>query len=155
MNPKGLGARPQPRPISWISTYWQKHSTTEDDSPSNPYLTEEAQAPASTGNSPAKPLIYLTGKVPWKWNSIQQLAFDKLKWRVSSEPVLAIPIDNTPYHLETDASDYALGAILSQKQDNKWHPIAFLSKSLNKAGRNYKIYNKEMLAMFLQQLQVI
>ena len=59
--------------------------------------------------------------------------FDELKRRVASEPVLAIPINDAPYRLETDASDYALGAVLSQKQDDKWHPIAFLSKLLNEA----------------------
>ena len=58
-------------------------------------------------------------------------------------------IDDAPYHLETDTSDYALGAVLSQKQDDKWHPIAFLSKSLNEAECNYKIYNKEMLAIMI------
>jgi len=63
--------------------------------------------------------------------------------------VLAIPIDDAPYCLETDASDYALGAVLSQKQDEKWHPIAFLSKSLNEAERNYEIYDKEMLAIMV------
>src|SRR5882762_6408345 len=68
----------------------------------------------------AKPLTYLTGNINWKWDSIQQLVFNELKRRVASEPVLAIPIDDAPYRLETDTADYALGAVLSQKQDNKW-----------------------------------
>ena len=68
---------------------------------------------------------------------------------MASEPVLAIPIDNAPYCLKTDALDYTLGAVLSQKQDNKWHPVAFLSKSLNEAERNYEIYDKEMLAIMV------
>jgi len=58
-------------------------------------------------------------------------------------------IDDAPYHLETDTSDYTLGTVLSQKQDNKWHPVAFLSKSLNEAERNYEIYDKEMLAIMV------
>ena len=85
----------------------------------------------------AKPLTFLMGKVLWSWNAPQQHAFEELESQVTSEPVLAIPIDDAPYGLETDASDYAHGAVLSQKQDDKWHPVAFLSKSLNKAKQNY------------------
>ena len=95
----------------------------------------------------AKPLTTLTGKVPWEWSNKQQIAFNELQRAVSNHPVLAIPIDNAPYRLEADSSDFAIGAVLSQKQDDKWHPIAYLSKSLNEAERNYEIYDKEMLAI--------
>lgn len=52
------------------------------------------------------------------------------------------------FRIETDASNYATGAILSQ-QDNegKWHPCAYLSKSMAPAERNYDIYDKELLAI--------
>jgi len=40
-----------------------------------------------------------------------------------------MPNHNDKFHLETDASEYALGAILSQQQDKKWKPIAYLSKA--------------------------
>jgi RNase H-like domain found in reverse transcriptase len=45
--------------------------------------------------------------------------------------------------------DFATGAVLSQQstEDNKWHPIAFLSKSLSLVKWNYEIHNKEMLAI--------
>jgi hypothetical protein len=50
--------------------------------------------------------------------------------------------------METDASDYAVAAILSQQdEEGKWRPVAFMSKSLNDAERNYEIYDKEMLAV--------
>ena len=50
--------------------------------------------------------------------------------------------------METDASDFAIVAILSQEDDEgKWRPVAFMSKALNDAERNYKIYDKEMLAV--------
>ena len=50
--------------------------------------------------------------------------------------------------METDASDFAIAAILSQlDEDGIWKPIAFMSKSLNEAERNYEIYDKEMLAV--------
>jgi RNase H-like domain found in reverse transcriptase len=58
-----------------------------------------------------------------------------------------IPIDNAPYRLEADSSDYASGAVLSQKVDDKWHPIVYMSKALNETQRNYEIYDKEMLAI--------
>ena len=75
-----------------------------------------------------KPLTKLTGNKPWKWGKERTKAFDELKAQVCSEPVIAIPIDNAPYRVEADASDYAAGAILSQKQEGKWHPIAYMSK---------------------------
>ena len=50
--------------------------------------------------------------------------------------------------MEADSSNYATGAVLSQLQDNdKWHPVAFLSQSLSDTKRNYSIYDKELLAI--------
>ena len=50
--------------------------------------------------------------------------------------------------IEVDTSDYAIGGMLSMEyEDEKWRPVAFLSKSLNEMERNYEIYNKEILAV--------
>jgi len=50
--------------------------------------------------------------------------------------------------IEVDAPDYATGGVLSMEyEDGLWRPVAFLSKSLNKTERNYKIHDKEMLAI--------
>ena len=50
--------------------------------------------------------------------------------------------------MEVDILDYVIGGILSiEYEDGKWRPVAFLSKSLNKTERNYKIHNKEILAV--------
>jgi len=57
------------------------------------------------------------------------------------------PDSTKQFIAETDASNYAVGAILSQEFDGKLHPIAFLSKSLSKAQRKYPIYDKELLAI--------
>jgi len=56
--------------------------------------------------------------------------------------------------METDALDYVYGAVLSQKnlEDQKYHPVAFYSKSMNPAERNYRISDKEALAI-VQALQ--
>ena len=74
--------------------------------------------------------------------------FEGLKEEITSERMLIIPQPGKPFRMETDASDFAVAAILSQ-EDNEgiWRPVAFMSKSLNDAKRNYEIYDKEMLAM--------
>src|SRR3954449_915626 len=66
---------------------------------------------------------------------------------MSTAPVLAMPKDEELFMIECDASEGALGAILSQKQEDKWKPVAFLSKALNPTERNYEIYDKELLAI--------
>ncbi|EGN91147.1 hypothetical protein SERLA73DRAFT_157591, partial [Serpula lacrymans var. lacrymans S7.3] len=95
----------------------------------------------------AKPLTVLTGKVDWTWKDEQETSFETLKKTLTTAPTLAIPNDDDPFKLETDASDFAVGAVLSQKQNDKFRPIAFLSKALTPAERNYEIYDKEMLAV--------
>jgi len=63
--------------------------------------------------------------------------------------ILRIPNDKDPFKLSTNASDFATGTVLSQKnmQTNLWYPVAFFSKSLDVHERNYKIYDKELLAI--------
>jgi len=52
------------------------------------------------------------------------------------------------FRVEVDASDFATGGVLSIKcNDNKWRPVAYISKSLNETERNYEIHDKEMLAV--------
>ncbi|KAG5725263.1 hypothetical protein E4T56_gene12725 [Termitomyces sp. T112] len=98
----------------------------------------------------ACPLFDLMRKdVTWSWGPLEQMAFDTLKCAVTSRPILLFPDDNSPFHVEADSSDFATGAVLSQQslEDEKWHPVAFYSKSLNAVELNYKIHNKEMLAI--------
>ena len=77
-----------------------------------------------------------------------------LKKAFTTAPVLRIPNDEDPFKLSTNASNSATGAVLSQKnmQTNLWHPVAFFSKLLDIYERNYKIYNKELLAV-IQRLE--
>ena len=50
--------------------------------------------------------------------------------------------------VEVDASDFAMGGVLLMRcEDEKWRPVAYISKSLNEAERNYEIHNKEILAI--------
>jgi len=59
------------------------------------------------------------------------------------------PQDSKPFWVETDSLDFTIGAVLSQQSitDRKWHPMAFYSKSLSSVEWNYKIHDKEMLAI--------
>jgi len=49
--------------------------------------------------------------------------------------------------METDASRHAIGEVLSQEQEGKWKPIAFLSRTMQPVERNYEIYDKKLLAI--------
>jgi hypothetical protein len=93
-------------------------------------------------------LHHLTGNMPWHWATPEEDAFQKLKAATTMAPVLSMPNDDQPFRVEADSSNYATGAVLSQIQnDGKWHPIAFISRSLSDVERNYDIYDKEMLAV--------
>jgi len=64
------------------------------------------------------------------------------------EPVLAAPDLDKEMRVEVDASDYAMGGVLSVRgEDRKWRPVVFISKLLNNIKRNYKIHDKEMLVV--------
>jgi len=79
----------------------------------------------------------------------ERSAFEAIRNRVVSAPILMFPDDTRPFRLEADSSDFATGAVLSQQSpvDDKWHPIAYYSKSLSVVERNYEIHDKEMLAI--------
>jgi len=98
----------------------------------------------------SKPLFDLTKKdCTWNWDVEQQNAFEALKKAFTTALVLRIPNDKDFFKLSTNTSDFTTGAVLSQKdmQTNLWHPMAFFSKLLDVHERNYKIYNKELLAV--------
>ena len=97
----------------------------------------------------AVPLYVLVRKEQkWKWEGEQEKAFEKLKAVFTTEPVLAIPDINREMRVEADASDYVMGRVLSTKcEDGKWRLVAFISKLLNATEQNYKIHDKEMLAV--------
>lgn len=96
-----------------------------------------------------RPMTELLRKdVRFEWGPRQQASFEELKRRFTEAPVLAMPDLEKPFILECDASDFATGAVLSQVgTDGSVHPVAFYSKSLNDAERNYEIYDKELLAI--------
>ena len=84
----------------------------------------------------------------WNWTEKQKEAFRKLKKRFTWRPVLTASDLDKKMRVEVDMSDYAMEEVLLMEyKDRKWKPVAFLSKSLNETERNYKIHNKEILAI--------
>jgi hypothetical protein len=72
--------------------------------------------------------------VLWRWGEGEQQAFDDLKAVFVNAPILIMPDMNAPFRVETDASDFAMGAILSQQDSaGDWRPVAYYSKALQPA----------------------
>lgn len=95
-----------------------------------------------------RPLTNLLKKdTPYTWEAKQQVAFDKIKEILCTEPLLQYPDFSKPFVLTTDASGYAVGGILSQGQIGEDLPIAYTSRVLNKAECNYSTTEKELLAI--------
>ena len=86
--------------------------------------------------------------VEWKWSKRQEEAFSKLKDKLASAPVLMNFSDNLPLKLDTDASQYGVGAVISHVlPTGEERPIAFASRILNKSERNYTQIEKEALSI--------
>ena len=97
----------------------------------------------------AAPLSDLTRKdTPFVWGDKEAAAFAALKAALQAAPVLLTPDSRKPYTLHTDASGYAIGATLSQPNaDGELQPVAYLSKKMNAAQRNYPVHEWELLAV--------
>lgn len=83
----------------------------------------------------------------FKWTDEQKTAFEELKRRLTESPVLACPDFDKTFVLQTDASDYGLGAVLTQEIEGSERVIAYASRHLNQAERNYTTTEKECLAI--------
>ena len=84
----------------------------------------------------------------WDWTEKQEKAFKELKEKFTKELVLAALDLDKKMRMEVDTLNYATGGMLSMEcEDGLWRPVAFLSKSLNEMERNYKIHDKEILAI--------
>jgi len=67
----------------------------------------------------AKPLNELKGKKEWKWKEEHQRAFEELKKKITSQPVLALPRREGKFRVETNASEHTIGGVLSQEKEGK------------------------------------
>jgi transposase InsO family protein len=99
----------------------------------------------------ARPLEELKARdaptFPACWTARRQLAFMELKKALTSKPILRHPNFNLPFFIVTDASDYGIGAVLSQRTKQGEHAVVFASRSLSKRETSYATAEKECLAV--------
>ena len=96
----------------------------------------------------AAPLTELTkDSVKFDWGHQQEAAFRHLKKAIAEGPVLALPDPSLPFVVHTDASGFAVGAVLQQDQGKGLQPIAYLSKKMLDAETRYPVHEQELLAI--------
>jgi len=83
------------------------------------------------------------------WGRGQEEAFEELKKRFTTARMLSHFYPGRKTVVETDASDFTLGSVLSQYQGRLLHPVTFHSRKLNSAERNYEIHDNELLAIMV------
>ena len=104
----------------------------------------------------ATPLVYLTGKdVPFIWDSSCSAAFHELRAALIDAPILAFPTETGQYILDTDASNFGLGGVLSQIQNDQERVVAYCSRALRPSQRRYCTTKREMLAAVAMCIQLV
>lgn len=102
-------------------------------------------------SSIAAPLNKLTSQkkdaIPFFWSPEADNSFKKLKECLVSAPILACPDYSQPFEVHTDASDFGIGAVLTQTLNGEEKVIAYMSKSLSSQERNYSATEREALAV--------
>ena len=94
------------------------------------------------------PLFNLLSKESeFVWTDKCQYAFADLKQKVSQDLILRGPDWSVPFHISSDASDIAIGAILAQQEDSKPYAIYFISKNMSPVELNYTVTEKEFLVV--------
>lgn len=102
----------------------------------------------------AAPLVALTGKdVPFIWTSDCMDSFNSLRQALICAPVLAFPTEAGEYILDTDASNYGIGGVLSQLQNGEERVIAYCSRALRPSQRRYCTTKREMLGVVVMCTQ--
>ena len=89
----------------------------------------------------------LKNDTPFIWSDETEKAFDIIKDKLCTQPVLKIADFSLPFILTCDASGVAIGGILSQGEINKDRPIAYASRILSDTERKYDTYSREALAI--------
>ncbi|GFX79973.1 retrovirus-related Pol polyprotein from transposon opus [Trichonephila clavipes] len=83
------------------------------------------------------------------WTDDTRRSFEKCKTDLAEAARLSFPRSGLPLSLCTDASDFAVGAVLQQLENEGWKPIAFYSKKLNETQTRYSTYDREQLGIYL------
>ena len=93
----------------------------------------------------AQPLTTLTRKgLPWRWTDVEQKAFNGLKHALTTAPVLKLPDVTKPFVIVSDASGFAVGAILMQDGQ----PVAYHSRAMNDVEKRYPTHDRELLGIY-------
>ena len=95
----------------------------------------------------ARPLTQLTGNVDFVWSETTQSSFEILKHALCSAPVLRTYDPVLPITVTTDASGFAIGAVLEQDEDGMRRPVAYFSRTMNPHEQNYHAQEQELLAI--------
>ena len=97
----------------------------------------------------SRPLTNLMKKdVRFKWGNQEQIAFETLKTKLLTPPILAHPDLKKPFTLTTDASDFCIAAVLAQKgDDGHLHPVAYASNILSKTQQRWSSFQREFFAL--------
>jgi hypothetical protein len=92
----------------------------------------------------AAPINELTKKeVPFQWGAVQEKAFEELKIKLTTAPLLALPDFGKTFKIECGASGIGIGGVLMQEGS----PIAYFSEKLSGPTLNYSVYDKELYAL--------
>ncbi|KAF2344319.1 hypothetical protein FHG87_024925, partial [Trinorchestia longiramus] len=83
----------------------------------------------------------------FQWGEDQEAAFAYIKGGLFSKQILRYPDFTRPFVICTDASDYAIGAVLAQEYGNKLLPVSFVSRTLSETERRYSVTKKEALGV--------
>ena len=89
----------------------------------------------------------LSAEREYVWTDSQQKAFENLQLALITAPILIIPDTTLPFRIQTDSSDYALGAALLQQQGKHWHPCAYMSLKLSPTQQRYPVHERELFAL--------
>ena len=100
-------------------------------------------------------MAQLTQKKEIVWTEECIRSFETIKKKLKNAPVLGFPSQSEKFYLDTDASNNSIGAVLRQIQNGQEKVIAYGSRTLTKAEKNYSVTRKELLALvyFMQHFR--
>lgn len=110
------------------------------------FIPNAAQIQAPLTNVLAGPRI--KGSTPITMTPVMLNSFSECKKSLSEATLLSHPDSNAELAIVTDASDLAIGAVLQQRKDSEWQPLAFFSHKLSASQRKYSPYDRELLAVY-------
>ncbi|KAJ0394738.1 hypothetical protein ATCC90586_008852 [Pythium insidiosum] len=83
----------------------------------------------------------------WRWTAEEEVAFNAIKTKLLSSPILRLPDTSVPFHVTTDASNTCIGGVLSQVVDGFDHPVSFYSQKLSETESKWPAHEHELYAI--------